>query len=74
MDIHTVKPVIPKKYERADKDEDTLREHTKVLREFGAQSQVKYDLLNLAGSLRGARRQTTRRRLLHGAKDDGVGG
>jgi len=31
-------------------------------------------LLNRAGSLRGAWKQATRRRLLHGAKADGEGG
>jgi len=31
-------------------------------------------LLNQAGSLRGAWKQATRRRLLHGAKADGEGG
>ena len=30
--------------------------------------------INLAGSLRGAWKQATRRRLLHGAKGNGVGG
>ena len=48
-------------------------QHFAILRELRAVAS-KYEFVNLAGSLRGARKQTTWHRLLDGAKDDGVGG
>jgi len=55
-------------------EESTRREHesAKISLRIFAQSQVEY--INQASSLRGAWKQATRRRLLHGAKADGVGG
>jgi hypothetical protein len=44
------------------------------LADFRAIARIIYVLLNQTGSLWGAWKQATRRRLLHGAKADGEGG
>jgi hypothetical protein len=52
----------------------TLEFAVRCLADFRAIARIIYVLLNQTGSLWGAWKQATRRRLLHGAKANGEGG